>query len=420
MPLDLATVSNELEQNEDKIRQYTDPAPDIINEYVTAFRRFPDEFSHEQAQAALDPVSHPGAYPTPQAHTGSVTIPHEVSTDWTNHEQVNDWAETILADVPVLAVDGSQIRPTTEFSVPLAYVQAAWALNYHKPEGKLDRGISGKLLPPAQITEQDADGTSRYVETSLVDHHRFEHEGTTLINRIEALADEHDPGTSPPPVVIYDGPLVASFASPLDHETRSRYLNTLSRVIAASKHHEIPLVGYVANSKSSDLANMVQHLYGPDELSTDLIIPDAYALLELMTPWGDQTPPFVVKRDGTTDELETTYNGISYSFTESILFSYLNIPSGTQLDKIEFPQWLCQTDGPADYNSMYQYTVDIVRAQGGIGRGYPELLQQVDADAVIDTADRTKFYRLIQQWADSNDIPIEWDSKSLSKELRRR
>jgi hypothetical protein len=81
---------------------------------------------------------------------------------------------------------------------------------------------------------------------------------------------------------------------------------------------------------------------------------------------------------------------------------------------------MCRQDGPDGYDSMYEYTVDIVRAQAGIGRGYPEILQQADSDAVLDHQDRQQFHRVVQQWADENDVPLEWNAKALSKELRRK
>jgi hypothetical protein len=62
----------------------------------------------------------------------------------------------------------------------------------------------------------------------------------------------------------------------------------------------------------------------------------------------------------------------------------------------------------------------MVRAEAGIGRGYPEVLQQADTDAVLDQRDRNEFLRLLQNWAEANDVPLEWNAKALSKELRRR
>jgi len=157
-----------------------------------------------------------------------------------------------------------------------------------------------------------------------------------------------------------------------------------------------------------------------EEFEDDRVIPDAHVLTELMSPWGDTTLPFISKRDGSIDALQATYEGESYEFRDDVLFSYLNVPPGAGLDRIEFPGWLCRSDGPDGYDSMYEYTVEIVRAEAGIGRGYPEILQQVDSDAVLDHQDRQQFHRVVQRWAESNDVPLEWNTKALSKELRRR
>jgi hypothetical protein len=111
---------------------------------------------------------------------------------------------------------------------------------------------------------------------------------------------------------------------------------------------------------------------------------------------------------------------VKYDFANEIYFSYLKVPPGAGLDRLEFPGWLLDADAPSGYESLYEYTLDAVRAEAGVGRGYPEILQQADTDAVLDQRDRQQFLRLLQGWAEENDIPLEWDAKALSKELRRR
>ncbi|PSQ52217.1 NurA domain-containing protein [Halobacteriales archaeon SW_8_65_20] len=421
MPIDKRGVASELEANVDTITTYLEDDTGIVERYQDAFQRLPDEWTSEEIRASLQDASYPGAYPTDEFdEVDSLIVPYPESDGWENHEEVNEWAREIVRDVPVMAVDGSQLPPTTQFNVPLAYVQAAWAVNHHHAEGRLDRGVEGRLLTPDEVTQQSEDGDYRFVDSQLVGHHRFEHEGQLLIDQLSELADARDAGDiDQTPVVFYDGPLIASFANPLKPETRKRYISTLSRVIAASQHHEIPLVGYVAGSSATELVKMTRLLLR-EEFGTDRVIPDAHVLTELMSPWGDTTIPFVSKRDGSIDALQTTYNGEAYEFRDDILFSYLNVPPGAGLDRIEFPGWLCRSNGPDGYDSMYEYTVDIVRAEAGIGRGYPEILQQADSDAVLDHQDRKQFQRVVQRWAESNDVPLEWDAKALSKELRRR
>ncbi len=421
MPIDKRGVATELEANVKKIEAYLEDDSEIVERYQDAFQRLLDEWTSEEIRAALQDVSYPGAYPTDAFDDAtSIIVPHTESDEWENHEEVNEWARNIVRDIPVMAVDGSQLPPTTQFNVPLAYVQSAWAVNHHHAQGRLDRGVEGRLLTPDEVTQESESGDYRFVDSQLVGHHRFEHEGQLLIDQLSELAAGRDAGEiKHTPVVFYDGPLIASFANPLKPETRERYLSTLSRVIAASQHHKIPLVGYVAGSSATELVKMTRLLWR-EEFIDDRVIPDAHVLTELMSPWGDTTLPFISKRDGSIDALQATYEGESYEFRDDILFSYLNVPPGTGLDRIEFPGWLCRSDGPDGYESMYEYTIEIVRAEAGIGRGYPEILQQVDSDAVLDNQDRQQFHRVVQRWAESNDVPLEWDAKALSKELRRR
>jgi hypothetical protein len=421
MPIDKRRVATELEAQVKTIEAYLEDDSGIVERYQDAVQSLPDEWTSAEVEAALQDVSYPGAYPTDAFDDAtSIIVPHQESDGWEHHEEVNEWARSIVRDIPVMAVDGSQLPPTTQFNVPVAYVQSAWAVNHHHEAGRLDRGVEGRLLTPDDVTQESEDGDYRFVDSQLVGHHRFEHEGQLLIDQLSELATARAAGDiEHTPVVFYDGPLIASFANPLKPETRDRYLSTLSRVIAASQHHEIPLVGYVAGSSATELVKMTRLLWR-EEFEDNRVIPDAHVLTELMSPWGDTTLPFMSKRDGSIDALQATYGGESYEFRDDILFSYLNVPAGAGLDRIEFPGWLCRRDGPDEYESMYQYTVEIARAEAGIGRGYPEILQQVDSDAVLDHQDRQQFQRVVQRWAESNGVPLEWNAKALSKERRRR
>jgi hypothetical protein len=421
MPIDKRRVAAELDSSVETIETYLADNTGITERYQEAFQRLPEEWTAEHIRSELRETSYPGAYPIGEFDSAnSIVTRHHPSDEWDNHEEVNDWARQILRNVPAMAVDGSQLQPTSQFNVPLAYVQAAWAINYHHPDGRLERDIEGRLLTPDEVTQQSENGDYRFVDSQLVGHHRFEHEGALLVEQLAELAEARDDGDiEREPVVFYDGPLVASFANSLGPETRDRYLSTVARIIAASDSHRIPLIGYIAGSNATELSKMTQLLF-PEEFGSSRVIPDAHILTELMSPWGDATIPFISKRDGSIDALQTTYRGKQYEFRGDILFSYLKVPPGSGLDRIEFPGWLCRQDGPEGYHSMYEYTLDIVRAEAGIGRGYPEILQQADSDAVLDAHDRKQFNRIVQRWANSNDVSLEWDAKALSKELRRR
>ena len=424
MTLDKAAVANALDDNADPIRSYLEDDDDLVERYQEAFRELPDQGTASEVHKALSSVSYPGALPTDAFDSvDSLVVHHSVSDGWDNHEAVNDWAREILMDVPMLAVDGSEIPATTQFNIPLAYVQAAWCLNHHSPQGRLERGRTGRLLTPTDITRSggnEGDDEYRFVDSSLVGLERYEHEADLVVEKIEDLAAQYEAGElDRQPVVLYDGPLVASFANPRRPAIRDRYLSAISRLIAASQHHQIPLIGYVAGTNAVELSKMTRLLL-KDDLGTDRTIPDARVLAGMMSPWGDSTVPFLCRRDGSVDALETTYRGVEYDFSHEIHFSYLKVPPGEGLDRLEFSGWVLNTDGPSGYDSMYKYALDVIRAEAGVGRGYPEVIQQADTDAVLDQHDRQQFLRLLQKWAETNDIPLEWDAKALSKELRRR
>lgn len=421
MVFDRARAAAALDANVEVIRDYLQDDDDLIERYQAAVSTLPDDWTAADIRDALTSSSYPGALPTDAFDTSaSLVCDHPESDTWESHEAVNEWARGRLQNVPMLAADGSEIPPTTQFNVPLAYVQSAWCVNYHAPEGRLERGVRGQLLTPQDISREGAEGDYRFVDRSLVGHHRYEHEGQLVVERMEALADARDEGAlDTTPIVVYDGPLVVSFTSSLDEANRQRYVEIISRIVAASQHLEIPLVGYIAGSNATDLVKMTRLLL-PESFGDDRVVPDSRVLTSLMSPWGDHTIPFYCRRDGSVDAIDGAYAGETYAFGEDLLFSYLNVPPGAGLDRIEFPGWLTRTDGPDGYATMYEYTREMVRAEAAIGRGYPEVLQQADSDAVLDHADRQQFYRLVQNWAEEHDIPLEWDAKAHSKERRRR
>ncbi len=424
MAFDKAEVAAALDDNVDVIRSYLEEDDDLVERYQDAFRRLPEMGDASEIRSDLSSSSYPGALPTDRFDSAdSLVIRHETSDEWDSHEAVNDWARDLLMDVPMLAVDGSEIPPTTQFNVPLAYVQAAWCLNHHSPEGKLERGREGQLLGPMDVTRSggdNGDAEYRFVDSSLVGLERYEHEASLLVEQIEDISAKYERGEiERRPVVLYDGPLVASFANPKRPAVRDRYLSAISRLLAASQHHRIPIVGYVAGTNAVELSKMTRLLL-QDELGADRTIPDARVLAGMMSPWGDSTVPFLCRRDGSVDALTVSYQGVQYDFGHEIHFSYLKVPPGEGLDRLEFPGWMLEMDGPSGYADLYEYTLDVVRAESGVGRGYPEVLQQADTDAVLDQRDRQQFLRLLQKWAETNDIALEWDAKALSKELRRR
>src|SRR5262245_63898244 len=99
----------------------------------------------------LEPVKTPGATPTAEFDAAAglrIEFPHK----WKNHQEAREWAFDALLDHPTFAVDGSQIRPDDDFSIPVAAVQIAWFENRHASDGSYTKDARFEVLTPEDLT----------------------------------------------------------------------------------------------------------------------------------------------------------------------------------------------------------------------------------------------------------------------------
>ena len=68
---------------------------------------------------------------------------------------------------------------------------------------------------------------------------------------------------------------------------------------------------------------------------------------------------------------------------------------------------------------MHESVLNVVRAECLVGNGYPYPAETVDAVAVLNMVDRERFYKLFQEFAQNNNMPLRFSKKSISKRMRR-
>lgn len=410
MPFYSEHVAADLAARIEDIRDFGRDEDEAVSEYRTALRDALRDHEASPLRDMLGPDRYPGALPTPEwDEYEDPVVAFDQSASWDNHEAVNEFATDVLEGVTTVAADGSHLGPTDEFTVPLGLVQVAWCANHHSPDGDYEEGINTRLLGPNEVTqESDQEDGVVYPDARAPGHERYRDEGETIVECIERFADRE-----PPPVVLYDGPLVPSFANTYDPEVRDDYYReTMARVLAASEHHGVPVVGYTAESGRTNVAKLLRRTYR-DRLADNPFVADARIFAAFTDNWGDRSVLFVNRQDGATDAMSATYRGREYDFAEDVLFGYVDVPGDGTMDHVELPGWIL-------HEGLTEYVFDVVRAEAGVGRGYPELLQQADVNAVLDTDAKRQFLALVQEFADEHDLPIEWDVKALSKERRRR
>ncbi|MEL6352343.1 MAG: DNA double-strand break repair nuclease NurA [Cyanobacteria bacterium J06627_28] len=315
---------------------------------------------------------------------------------WTNREQSLAWAKAQIADVTTFAVDGSQVFPQKDFSIPIALVQIGWFENHHCAEGTYEKDILLDVMTPKDLVADRSQPMDRWINMR-----RFSMEVQRLTEYIthakdRALAAGRDPEKC---LVFFDGSLVLSFASMLDENIRAPYVEQVLTLLQASEKHQVPLVGYVDTAQSNDITTLLRLFHG---LDTTRALYDA-KLLNSFMKWGDRTPIMTCDRGGILHE----YQGMCDRLTFTYLKTNANYPA-----RLDLPKWIWEA-------GRAEAVINQVRAEVIVGNGYPYAIETADQTAVLQSRDRQLFYRILQDWAEQEQLQLSLSQKMMSKSRRR-
>jgi hypothetical protein len=348
--------------------------------------------------------SWPGALPTAELDMGQ-GLRIEFLDEWQNHRDARAWALSVLYNRPSLAVDGSQIMPTKDYSMPVGAVQIGWFVNEHQQAS--DNGfptyvkdIAFEVLSPNELGEDGEENGDGDFPNWRVNQLRFVMECEKIC---ELMAEYADRPFEQRPLCFFDGSFVISFAGQLRPERARPYLQAVERLLECSTQYETPLIGFVDSTYSQDLVTLINLLIPWAQLQHTS---DARLLQSVLTGWGDRSPLFVCAR---SDQLSR--NGQA-NFYKRICFTYLRLVQDRPPVRLELPRWLVDV-GEADA------VIDRVRAECVVGNGYPYPIETADAVAVISQQDRERFYRLFQHFLESEGHSFSVARKLRSKRTRR-
>lgn len=349
--------------------------------------------SRAEIEKRLAQVPWPGARPTGEHDRHpDIVIPFEQA--WSNHEQARRWAREVLQGVPTIAVDGSQIVPSKEISIPVGAVQVGWFVNPHTSDRPYVKDLYFEILPPDELSEGEE--VSGFPDWRVNDR-RFLLECDKLVEQIRAFAE------SPvKPVCFFDGSLVISFVQHMQPERQRLYVDAVVTLLEASAHYRVPLVGYVDTSYAYDLVAMLDLLAGRPDRGR---ISDG-GLLRPRMGWGDRTAAYICAREDKVLPLGGT------KYYDQVCFVYLKTTAGRPPARLDLPRWLLEA-------GELERVVDVVRAECVVGNGYPYAVETADAVAVITHQDRERFYRLLQEFTEKENLPLRFSRKAVSKAGRR-
>ena len=333
--------------------------------------------------------------------------------EFTNHEQARQWAECIEG-VTTLAVDGSQLMPWRDASIPVALVQVGFFANPHAQGRPYTKDVRMEVLSPEEIAEDpkqekndksDQDGYPYSDMMVTLRRHLLEVE--TLRNQMEQCANARkadDPAHSP--VVFFDGSLVVSFALTMPSPYRELYIEAATSLLEASERLRVPLIGYIDTSYARDMITMLRRL---DDTKQQPVLRDTKKIHDALLwsghlHWGDRTPAMICARGDILQSYGEYHNCVA--------FCYLQTTAKHPPARLEFPRWMID-DG------VLEPVMDVVRAEVIAGNGYPYAIETADAVSVITMQDRDEFYAHFKAFVEKQGGKFIFSTKSQSKGRRR-
>ncbi len=330
--------------------------------------------------------------------------------EFANHEQARQWAECVEG-VTTIAVDGSQLLPWRDASIPVALIQVGFFVNPHVAGQAYTKDVRIEVLAPEEIMEEvkseGRDPDSYPYSDMQVTLRRHLLEVETLCQQMEQFA--HVRQSDMPlhsPVVFFDGSLVVSFAMTMPAPYRDYYINAAVSLLRTSEQCRIPLIGYIDTSYARDLITMLRYLDSAHEkpvLRETKKIHDAL-LWHGKIHWGDRTPAMLCARN----DILASYG----EYRDSIAFCYLQTSAHRPPARLEFPRWMLD-------EGVLEPVMDVVRAEVIAGNGYPYAIETADAVSVITMQDRAEFYAYFQQFIERQGGTFTFSTKSQSKGRRR-
>jgi hypothetical protein len=388
MPVSPAQIRSVLDQKRDTLTKFDQTMVHDLRQYRQAWKSLTkttwdslEELvtSHHAGAQLLEPFD----------AIADHVIPH--GYQWGNREEGLQWVKTKLTGVTTFAVDGSQIFPSKDISIPIALIQIGWFENSHTESGQYLKDIALDVLTPDDL---QANHRGEPVDRQ-VNIRRFQMETQRLISYIQSC---RQPSRT---LVFFDGSLVVTFADAFDDTSQSAYVDAMVKLLEASQTYQVPLVGYIDTSYARDIATMLCHF--KPELKAVEAIHDAQVVRTFLN-WGDRTPMFRCDREG----ILAKYG----SQEDQIIFTYLQTTRDRPPARLEMPRWLWES-------GMAATVIDWVKAEVIIGGGYPYAIETADQTAVLQAPDRQLFYRILQEWADREALNLQFSRKLVSK-LRRR
>ncbi|GAB4538437.1 MAG: DNA double-strand break repair nuclease NurA [Pleurocapsa sp.] len=197
-----------------------------------------------------------------------------------------------------------------------------------------------------------------------------------------------------PNLAMVDGSLIYWFLDGLPLEAREQILPAILAAWEQLRVTNIPLMGYVSASRSTEGLNFLRFQSCSYEHPNCIVncgdLANKYPCqkfdsLRDATFWATQLQP------GQRSPLFRSNLRILELYEESqrVYFCYVNV--GSEIARVEIPAWV------AEDTALLNQSLSIMLAQVHKGYGYPVALAEAHNQAVVRGSDRARFFALLEQ-----------------------
>ena len=320
-----------------------------------------------------------------------------------------------------IAVDGSQIVADRHDILLCYLLNIGSAIIRYRPDPHAELSSFPSLSLLEGNEEVQADGLEAFLgaEQGAVLPRRFA--VYRFLNEIEQLAYLAEKETEPL-LLMADGSLILW---PIESETphfREHALHRFMKAFERVQARGAPIVGYISAPQSREVINMLRVARCPHPTTDcDHFCPKrlrtapqyeepACAGVEVLT---DADLFAALLQPGERSALFGSRSKVLQFYGEKQRIHFFYLHTGVEIARIELPAWVAE-DG-ALLARVHALCYDQARK----GAGYPVALAEAHEQAVVRTAEREAFFRLLEAQLVAKRVPVESTRKAMSKRIRR-
>lgn len=328
-----------------------------------------------------------------------------------------DWADSILRDKKIAAVDGSQIYEDRMIRIPVGLVRVVGLCVKYDGLTRpliLDEyhGVNSEMkLPGGTPIEKNA----LKLPNEFVDAFRAYYEHNLEIKLMDQKPD----------LIFSDNPLIQTYLLVgRKEEIKKELISYMLRMLYYSRKNKIPIIGITDSPQSKEFCELVKAVHETEKKSWDISlldkkgIEDIYLIGDLLDIY-DRTCVFRSQNeilDKYKDKVDINIDPkqkpqyLEINFQNELGFYYTRL-SPLSIVRIELPLWIMKIPGLID--KIHQY----VCAQAAIGDGHPHLNMEAHHLVIIKNKYSQFFQNVLLEEAAKADIPFYASTKELRKQI---